>query len=80
LSETVRGHLVGAGIEFDDRGEHELKRVSRDLGGCSPSKGDAWRERANPSNWGDSFDQFTPCAPGLVQWSPETGDRASAGH
>jgi class 3 adenylate cyclase len=27
LSETVRGHLVGAGIEFADRGEHELKGV-----------------------------------------------------
>jgi class 3 adenylate cyclase len=27
VSETVRGHMVGAGIEFDDRGEHELKGV-----------------------------------------------------
>jgi class 3 adenylate cyclase len=27
LSETVRGHLVGTGIEFADRGEHELKGV-----------------------------------------------------
>ena len=27
LSETVRGHMVGAGIEFEDRGEHELKGV-----------------------------------------------------
>jgi class 3 adenylate cyclase len=28
LSETARGHLVGSGIEFADRGEHELKGVS----------------------------------------------------
>jgi class 3 adenylate cyclase len=27
VSETVRGHMVGAGITFDDRGEHELKGV-----------------------------------------------------
>ena len=27
VSETVRGHMVGAGIEFDDRDEHELKGV-----------------------------------------------------
>lgn len=27
VSETVRGHMVGAGIEFDDRGEYELKGV-----------------------------------------------------
>jgi class 3 adenylate cyclase len=27
LSETVRGHLVSAGITFADRGEHELKGV-----------------------------------------------------
>ena len=27
ISETVRGHMVGAGIEFDDRGEHHLKGV-----------------------------------------------------
>jgi class 3 adenylate cyclase len=27
VSEIVRGHMVGAGIEFDDRGEHELKGV-----------------------------------------------------
>jgi class 3 adenylate cyclase len=27
VSETVRGHMVGAGIEFVDRGEHELKGV-----------------------------------------------------
>jgi len=27
VSETVRGHMVGAGIEFDDRGERELKGV-----------------------------------------------------
>jgi class 3 adenylate cyclase len=27
VSETVRGHMVGADIEFDDRGEHELKGV-----------------------------------------------------
>jgi class 3 adenylate cyclase len=27
LSETVRGHLVGAGIQFADRGEHVLKGV-----------------------------------------------------
>jgi class 3 adenylate cyclase len=27
LSETVRGHMVGAGIEFEDRGEHLLKGV-----------------------------------------------------
>ena len=27
VSETVRGHMVGSGIEFDDRGEHELKGV-----------------------------------------------------
>jgi class 3 adenylate cyclase len=26
-SETVRGHLVGAGIEFNDLGEHQLKGV-----------------------------------------------------
>jgi class 3 adenylate cyclase/pimeloyl-ACP methyl ester carboxylesterase len=26
-SETVRAHMVGSGIEFDDRGEHELKGV-----------------------------------------------------
>jgi class 3 adenylate cyclase len=26
-SETVRGHMVGAGIEFTDRGEHQLKGV-----------------------------------------------------
>jgi class 3 adenylate cyclase len=27
VSETVRGHMVGARIEFDDRGEHKLKGV-----------------------------------------------------
>ena len=27
VSETVRGHMVGADIEFDDRGEHDLKGV-----------------------------------------------------
>jgi class 3 adenylate cyclase len=27
VSETVRGLMVGAGIEFEDRGEHELKGV-----------------------------------------------------
>jgi class 3 adenylate cyclase len=27
VSETVRAHMVGAGIEFEDRGEHELKGV-----------------------------------------------------
>jgi class 3 adenylate cyclase len=27
VSETVRGHMVGVGIEFDDRGEYELKGV-----------------------------------------------------
>jgi class 3 adenylate cyclase/pimeloyl-ACP methyl ester carboxylesterase len=27
VSETVRGHMVGADIEFEDRGEHELKGV-----------------------------------------------------
>jgi class 3 adenylate cyclase len=27
VSETVRGHMVGAGIKFEDRGEHELKGV-----------------------------------------------------
>jgi len=27
VSETVRGHMVGAGIEFGDEGEHELKGV-----------------------------------------------------
>jgi class 3 adenylate cyclase len=27
LSETARGHLVGAGIEFADEGEHRLKGV-----------------------------------------------------
>jgi class 3 adenylate cyclase len=27
VSETVRGHMVGAGIEFEDRGEYELKGV-----------------------------------------------------
>jgi class 3 adenylate cyclase len=26
-SETVRGHMVGAGIKFNDQGEHELKGV-----------------------------------------------------
>ena len=27
VSETVRGHLVGAGIEFSDEGEHKLRGV-----------------------------------------------------
>ena len=27
VSETVRGHMVGAGIEFDDRGQYDLKGV-----------------------------------------------------
>jgi class 3 adenylate cyclase len=27
VSETVRGHMVGAEVEFEDRGEHELKGV-----------------------------------------------------
>jgi class 3 adenylate cyclase len=27
VSETVRGHMVGSGIKFDDEGEHELKGV-----------------------------------------------------
>jgi class 3 adenylate cyclase len=27
VSETVRGHMVGAGFQFDDQGEHELKGV-----------------------------------------------------
>jgi class 3 adenylate cyclase len=27
VSETVRGQLVGSGIEFNDQGEHELKGV-----------------------------------------------------
>jgi class 3 adenylate cyclase len=27
VSETVRGHMVGSEIEFEDRGEHELKGV-----------------------------------------------------
>jgi class 3 adenylate cyclase len=27
VSETVRGHMVGAGIQFEDQGEHELKGV-----------------------------------------------------
>jgi class 3 adenylate cyclase len=27
VSETVRGHMVGAGIQFQDQGEHELKGV-----------------------------------------------------
>jgi class 3 adenylate cyclase len=27
VSETVRSNMVGAGITFDDRGEHELKGV-----------------------------------------------------
>ena len=27
VSETVRGHMVGTGIEFDDGDEHELKGV-----------------------------------------------------
>jgi class 3 adenylate cyclase len=27
VSEMVRGHMVGSGIEFNDRGEHELKGV-----------------------------------------------------
>jgi class 3 adenylate cyclase/pimeloyl-ACP methyl ester carboxylesterase len=27
VSETVRGHMVGAGVQFQDRGEHELKGV-----------------------------------------------------
>jgi class 3 adenylate cyclase len=28
LSETARGHLVGAGIEFANEGEHTLKGVT----------------------------------------------------
>jgi class 3 adenylate cyclase len=27
VSETVRGHMVGAGIQFNEQGEHELKGV-----------------------------------------------------
>jgi class 3 adenylate cyclase len=27
VSETVRGHMVGSGVEFQDRGEHQLKGV-----------------------------------------------------
>ena len=27
VSETVRGHMVGSGIEFEDRGDHHLKGV-----------------------------------------------------
>jgi hypothetical protein len=27
VSETVRGHMVGAGIKFTDEGEHRLKGV-----------------------------------------------------
>jgi len=27
VSETARGHMAGSGIEFEDRGEHELKGV-----------------------------------------------------
>ena len=27
VSETVRGHMVGAGIEFEDQGERDLKGV-----------------------------------------------------
>jgi class 3 adenylate cyclase len=27
VSETVRGHMVGADIQFRDQGEHELKGV-----------------------------------------------------
>jgi class 3 adenylate cyclase len=27
VSETVRGHMVGSGMEFDDQGEYELKGV-----------------------------------------------------
>jgi class 3 adenylate cyclase len=27
VSETVRGHMVGSGVKFDDEGEHELKGV-----------------------------------------------------
>ena len=27
VSETVRGQVVGAGIDFEDRGEYELKGV-----------------------------------------------------
>jgi class 3 adenylate cyclase len=27
VSDTVRAHMVGAGIEFEDRGEHELRGV-----------------------------------------------------
>ena len=27
VSEIVKGHLVGAGVEFNDQGEHELKGV-----------------------------------------------------
>ena len=27
VSEMVRGHMVGSGIDFDDQGEHELKGV-----------------------------------------------------
>jgi hypothetical protein len=27
VSETVRSQLVGSGVEFQDRGEHQLKGV-----------------------------------------------------
>jgi class 3 adenylate cyclase len=27
VSETVRGHMVGSGIELEDRGNHKLKGV-----------------------------------------------------
>jgi class 3 adenylate cyclase len=27
VSETVRGHMVGAGLQFRNQGEHELKGV-----------------------------------------------------
>jgi len=27
VSDTVRGHMVGSGIVFDDGGEHQLKGV-----------------------------------------------------
>jgi class 3 adenylate cyclase len=27
VSETVRGHMVGTGVEFQDRGQHQLKGV-----------------------------------------------------
>jgi class 3 adenylate cyclase len=50
LSETVRGHLVGAGIEFADRGEHGLKGVPGTWRLFSVRRVTPGEKRANPSN------------------------------